>query len=162
MYGGIDLAAKVENDTGVCRLVEDGRYELHTVFEDEEIIDLVKNSSVIAVDAPLTETEKPFREAERELMNKFGPMLPLNTPGMKELRERAVRLKENLERISKAVLIETYPRAVEKVLNLNRKVVKIDFDNVHEYDAYLCALTAKKYDQGEYERYGEKTESIVL
>jgi len=85
MYVGIDLAAKEENETGICIL--DGDIEVQLVFKNHEIIKSVKKASVAAMDAPLTESEAAFRPAERELMSNFGPMLPLNTPGMKTLSE---------------------------------------------------------------------------
>ncbi|MFP3872600.1 MAG: DUF429 domain-containing protein [Candidatus Natronoplasma sp.] len=160
MYGGVDLAAKVENETGVCVLDSDRINSIRTVFEDESIIHLVKGCSVIAVDAPLTDTRKPFREAERELMSEFGGMLPLNTSGMKKLCERAVMLKGVLESETDGIVIETYPRAVEKAMDVEEE--EIDFESGHEYDAYLCALTAKNYDEGRYERYGKSGETIVI
>ncbi len=162
MYGGIDLAAKVENETGVCVLVGEGKIECETVFVDETITKKMKDRSVIAIDAPLSKTEEAFRQAERELMSEFGAMLPLNTPGMKALSERGVDLRKDLECKTDAVVIETYPRAVEKNLNLNREDLDLDFKNEHEYDAYLSAVTAKKYAENEYEEFGEGKETIVL
>ncbi|MEF8874204.1 MAG: hypothetical protein V5A88_05980 [Candidatus Thermoplasmatota archaeon] len=161
MYGGIDLAAKVENGTGVSTLSSHG-IKSATVFAEKAIIKKMGECSVIAIDAPLSRTEKPFREAERELMSEFGSILPLNTPGMKSLSKRAVRLRKKLERKTSAVVIETYPRAVEKVLSVNRKMLDADFKNEHEYDAYLCAVAAKKYDENMYEEFGKAKETIIL
>ncbi|MBS3782164.1 MAG: hypothetical protein KGY68_06110, partial [Candidatus Thermoplasmatota archaeon] len=124
----------------------------------ETIIEFVREASTVAIDAPLTESKKPFRPAERELMKEFGPMLPLNTPGMKKLSERARGIKGKLK--DECEVIETYPRAVEKVLEIEK--TKSDFESEHEFDAYLCALTAKKYSEGKYERYGKRPESIIL
>lgn len=162
MYGGIDLAAKVENKTGICTLSSHGDIKSGTVFADKAVMKKMKKCSVIAIDAPLSETEQPFRQAERELMSEFGAMLPLNTPGMKVLSKRAVRLRKDLERKTNSVVIETYPRAVEKNLSLNRGDLDTDFKNEHEYDAYLCALTAKKYSENEYEEFGKDGETIIL
>lgn len=156
MYIGIDLAGKEENETGICVL--DGNIDIHTVFESETIIRRARKASIVAIDAPLTESEKAFRPVERELMKEFGPMLPLNTPGMKKLSKRARRIKNALQ--GECEIIETYPRAVEEVLDIEK--TKGDFESGHEFDAYLCALTAKSYSEGKYERYGERTESIVL
>ncbi len=154
MYVGIDLAAKEKNETGVCIL--DDEVEVKIVFEDEMIIQCGRGASVAAIDAPLTESKKVFRPAERELMTKFGPMLPLNTPGMKTLSKRANCIKKALE--EECEIIETYPRAVEKVLD----VEKSDFESQHEFDAYLCALTAKSFSEGRYERFGEGSGPIIL
>ncbi len=162
MYGGIDLAAKVENKTGICTLTSDDEVKLETVFKDKTILKRMEDCSVVAIDAPLSMTEKPFRAAERELMDEFGPMLPLNTPGMRSLCERAVKLKEDLEKKTDTFLIETYPRAVEKILNLSREKLNMNFKNEHEYDAYLCAVTAKRYVENEYDEFGEKGDTMIL
>ncbi len=156
MYVGIDLAAKEKNETGLCIL--DGELDTQTIFKDKKILQLAKKASVVAIDAPLTESEKPFRKAERELMKEFGPMLPLNTPGMKILSKRAQILKKSLQK--ECEVIETYPRAVEKVCKIEK--TKSDFESGHEFDAYLCALTAKSYSEDKYKEYGEGQETIIL
>jgi len=155
MYVGIDLAAKKGNKTGVCSLNRE--IDARTVFEDDKIIKLAKEGEVVAIDAPLSTTEKPFRSAEREMMEEFGPMLPLNTPGMLSLSKRARQIRKRLEEVE---MIETYPRAVEQIID-ERKDRK-HFENEHEFDAYLCALTAKRYSEGRYRKYGEGSETIVL
>lgn len=156
MYAGIDLAAKEKNETGVCLLNDD--IDARTVFRDEEIIKIAKEGEVVAIDAPLTRSDEPFRPAERKMMTEFGPMLPLNTPGMLLLVERSRQIRGRLEGDSE--VIETYPRAVEQVID-DREDRK-HFQNDHEFDAYLCALTAKRYSRGRYKKYGEKSEFIVL
>ena len=139
MFGGLDLAAKDTNKTGICLI--DDNIEIYTVREDDQIINLLKDAKVIAVDAPLTSKKVTFRSAEREIMKDFGPMLPINMSGMRLLAERALRLKKILE----VELIETFPRAVEKNLNIDMDGLAIEFNNGHEYDAYLCALAAESY-----------------
>ncbi len=156
MYAGIDLAAKEENETGLCMLDEE--LDTRTVFKEKEIIKWAKKASFVAIDAPLTESDKPFRKAERELMKEFGPMLPLNTPGMKILSKRARLLKKSLQK--ECEVIETYPRAIEKVCEIRK--TKSDFKSEHEFDAYLCALTAKSYSEDKYKEYGEGQETIIL
>lgn len=155
MFVGIDLAGKESNETGICVLNDDIVTKI--VFKDEEIISHCKGAKVVAVDAPLTSTNKPFRKAERELMKEIGPILPLNTPGMQTLSERALHLQRKIE--DKKV-IETYPRAVEKVIDLNEK--KDRFETEHEFDAYLCALTARKYHKNKVKIYGESPETIAI
>jgi len=91
-------------------------------------------------------------------MVEFGPMLPLNTPGMKILSKRAKQIKDTLQ--EKCEVIETYPRAIEKVCNIEK--TKGDFETDHEFDAYLCVLTAKSYSKGKYKKYGEEQEVIIL
>ena len=155
MYVGIDLAAEEENQTGVCSLNE--KIDARTVFKNDKIIKIAKEGEIVAIDAPLTRSDEPFRPAEREMMNEFGPMLPLNTPGMLSLSNRARQIRKRLEDIE---IIETYPRAVEQIID-ERKDRK-HFENEHEFDAYLCALTAKRYSEGRYRKYGEESETIVL
>ncbi len=150
MYVGIDLAASDEGPTGICRLND--WMECFTVYSDQEIEEKTKGAEVVAVDAPITRDDVSFRGAERALMKEYGPMLPLNTPGMKKLSKRALKLFDDV--------IETYPRAVEKTVECGQD--EEEFKNEHEYDAYLCALTAKAYAQGECEAYGEKGERIVV
>ncbi len=156
MYSGIDLSAKEENPTGIC--IFNDEIEVFTVFTDKDIIAEMKDQKVVAVDAPLTETEKAFRDAEREMMKEFGPMLPINTPGMKKLSERALEIKDEL----KCEVIETYPRAVEKSLNIDKSDLSLDFSNEHEYDAYLSALTARAFDIGDAIRFGQDSEFIYI
>jgi len=37
-----------------------------------------------------------------------------------------------------------------------------DFESQHEFDAYLCALTAQSYSDGNYKKYGQEPENIIL
>ncbi len=64
MYGGIDLAAKVDNETGVSVLSEEDQVESDTVFADKDIIKWMEECSVIAIDAPLTITENLLERAK--------------------------------------------------------------------------------------------------
>lgn len=156
MYSGIDLAADHDNDTGIC--ISNDRVELYTVRRDEEIKALCGGADITAVDAPLTKVNESFRRAERELMEVHGPLLPLNIEGMTRLSERGLRISNMIE----CEVVETYPRAVEKSLEIDMDMVTIDFENEDEYDAYLCALTAKFYDEGEYRTFGEGEEVIII
>jgi len=89
-------------------------------------------------------------------MKEFGPMLLLNTPGMKALTRRGVELRKRLEPY--AVVIETYPRAVEKKLDLEKADLDMDFKNEDEYDAYLCATFLLKSKRKTNMRYLVRTE----
>ncbi len=155
MFGGLDLAAKEVNITGLC--IIDESVELYTVYDDDIIIKLLSELKVTAIDAPLTEKKVAFREAERELMKDYGPILPINMIGMRKLSQRALEIKEKLN----GEVIETFPRGVEKSLELDIYELDIYFENQHEYDAYLCALAAKSYYEGNYKEYGED-ELIII
>ena len=76
---------------------------------------------------------------------------------MKKLSDRALILIKKLN----CDIIETYPRAVEKSLDIKEEDIDIKFQNDHEYDAYLCALSAKYYCDDEYESFGKDSEVII-
>ncbi len=153
---GIDLAGKEKNNTGVCvyflkELNEKPSTKTFCVHTDEEIVELVKkyNPEVIAIDAPLSfprPEEGYFRKADRLLMERgFSVLSPL-FKGMQVLVKRAVRLKDVLETWNIKV-VETYPRAVQHIFSLQKpKETSQD-----EFDAFLCALSAKAYLIGRYE-----------
>ncbi len=42
-------------------------------------------------------------------------------------------------------------------INLAAKV-----ENEHEYDAYLCAVTAKRFSEEDHDEFGEEEETIIL
>ena len=155
---GIDLAGKDKNPTGYCVLIiekENDKIEKNVLlYKDEEIITEVKkeNPKIICIDAPLSFPRSGyFREADIELKRRgFKPLSPL-FPGMKPLVERGIRLKKIFEEVGYKV-IEVFPRATEKILNLEKeKRVNKDL-----YDAFLCALTGKYYIKNQYEILGNE------
>ncbi|MFP4051499.1 MAG: hypothetical protein ACLFVB_07150 [Thermoplasmata archaeon] len=155
MFGGLDLAAKETNITGLCIINES--IELYTVYDDDMILKLLSDLKVTAIDAPLTEKKVAFRDAERELMKDYGPIMPINMIGMRKLSQRGLEIKNKLN----GEVIETFPRGVEKSLEIDIDELDIYFENQHEYDAYLCALVAKNYYEGNYRVYG-KEEVIII
>lgn len=155
MFGGLDLAGKEINITGLCIINES--VEPYTVYDGEMILKLISDQKVTAIDAPLTEKKVAFRDAEKELMKDYGPILPINMIGMRKLSQRGLEIKEKLT----GEVIETFPRGVEKSLGIDIDKLDIYFENQHEYDAYLCALAAKSYHEGNYREYGED-EVIVI
>lgn len=155
MFGGLDLAAKEINISGLC-IINDS-VELYTVYDDDMIVKLLSDLKVTAIDAPLTDKKVDFRDAERELMKDYGPLLPINMMGMSKLSKRALKIKEQLG----GDVIETFPRGVEKSLGIDIDELDIYFENQHEYDAYLCALAAKSYYEGNYREYGEDEVIII-
>ncbi len=159
MYLGIDLAAKEENPSGICILNDS--IETYTVNTDKQILELTDGAEVVAIDAPLTESSEAFRDAERELIEEgLGPILPLNTPGMERLIERAEGIKNKIDLDVK--IIETYPRAVEKALELREQDKDERYQNEHEYDAYLCALAARSFHLDDHRVFGRDEERIMI
>ncbi len=153
---GIDLAGKEKNETGICIyflewLGEKPHVVRRTVHTDDEIMELVRKHKpkVVAVDAPFSfpkEGEGYFRKADRMLIERGFKVLSPLFKGMQVLVRRAMKLREEIEKEGVEV-IETFPRAVQRIFGLE----KPEGVNEHEFDAFLCALAAKAYLEGEYE-----------
>ena len=145
---GIDLAGKFENPTGFCSMTEEGT-ETKLLFTDEEIINEVDaiKPDCIAVDAPFCLPNRgAWRTGEEKLLRRgFQPISAL-LPTMRLLALRASNLVKILRENGYRV-IEVFSSASEKVLGLSKEPRK----NKDEYDALLCALTAKAYLEGNYE-----------
>lgn len=87
-----------------------------------------------------------WRTSDEKLMKKgFQPVSPA-FPTMRLLVIRASHLVKVLRDRGYKV-IEVFSNASEKVLGLSKEPRK----NKDEYDALLCALTAKAYLEGKYE-----------
>jgi predicted nuclease with RNAse H fold len=166
---GIDPAGLEKNITGMCVLVPNHEVELYSVRRDEEIIRKVEEAqpAVVAIDAPLSFYGKAFRDCDLE-MRKYCSILPLTFKGMQQLTERGMKLakivkEKNIE------LIEVYPHATKVALHekeggeeLLRELAKrAPVKNEHEYDAILCAITAKFYYEGKYRAFGKEDKIIV-
>ncbi|RIB35573.1 MAG: hypothetical protein BXU00_00495 [Candidatus Nanoclepta minutus] len=148
---GIDLAAKDRNPTGICYYNEGLHFSI--VHRDEEIFRVIENllPEIVVIDAPLSLEKVPFRDSERELLKRgFRPM-PLTIKSIRELSERAIRIKEKIEKEYKIKVLETFPRAVERILGFNFHMFKEYFRSKHIYDAWLCYLTGLFYKIGKYE-----------
>jgi len=145
---GIDLAGKFENPTGFCSMTDEGT-ETKLLFTDEEIINEVNmiKPDCIAVDAPFwLPTRGAWRSGEEKLLRRgFQPISSL-LPTMRILVLRASRLVNNLRENGYKV-IEVFSSASESILGLTKEPRK----NKDEYDALLCAITAKAYLEGNYE-----------
>jgi len=145
---GIDLAGKFENPTGFCSLI-DSKAETGLLFKDEDILNEIEiiKPDCIAIDAPFWLPRfGAWRPCEEKLLRKgFKPLSPL-LPTMRILVLRASRLVKVLRERGYKV-IEVFSNASEKILGLSKEPRK----NKDEYDALICALTAKAYLEGNYE-----------
>ena len=161
MFAGIDLAATPKGTTGICFLEKGEVFSSH--FENEEIVEMVKekNPKVIAIDSPLSFYGKSLRDCDRAIGKKWK-ILPLTFSPMRKLAERGMRLKD---RLSSYAIIEVYPHASKMSLGIEttyaQKGYNMDFKNRHEFDAFICALTAKNYFLGKYVTYGKEDKIIV-
>lgn len=145
---GIDLAGKSENPTGFCLLTDEGS-QAKLLFSDTEILREIEDTKpdCIAIDAPFWLPQSGiWRTSDEKLMKKgFQPVSPA-FPTMRLLVIRASHLVKVLRDRGYKV-IEVFSNASEKVLGLSKEPRK----NKDEYDALLCALTAKAYLEGKYE-----------
>lgn len=150
---GLDLAGVDKNPTGYCLLeineIEERVSKILLLFKNEQIIEEIEKEKpdLICIDAPLSFPSKGyFRSSDLILISLgFRPLSPI-LPGMRALVERAIKLKNVLENNGYRV-IEVFPRATERILNL-KKERKVNKD---KYDAFLCALTGKYYLQNKFE-----------
>lgn len=145
---GIDLAGKTENPTGFCLLDENGS-QTKLLFLDSDIVGEIENikPDCIAIDAPFwLPRSGAWRPSEEKLLKRgFQPISPI-FPSMRMLVMRALNLVKVLKERGYNV-IEVFANASEKSFGLSKEPRK----NQDEYDALLCALTAKAYLEGNYE-----------
>ncbi|MFZ3077932.1 MAG: DUF429 domain-containing protein [Candidatus Aenigmatarchaeota archaeon] len=142
---GIDLAGKPENPTGFCVLEADGevKTEIKILKEDSEIIAAAEDAKpdCIAIDAPFWIPQTGFWRRSEELLMKRGfKVVSPKLPSMQILAFRAKGIVESLRKKG-FIVIEVSASATEKILQASREPKS----NEHEYEALLCALTAKFY-----------------
>jgi uncharacterized protein len=145
---GLDLAGKSENPSGFCVFGDEGS-QIKLLHKDDEILSEIDAAKpdCIAIDAP---TWLPpggaWRQSDQKLMMMgFQPVSPL-FPTMKILVLRAMNLVRILKSRGYSV-IEVFSGASEKILGISKEPKK----NKDEYEALICALTAKAYLEGKYE-----------
>lgn len=145
---GLDLAGKSENPTGFCILNDEGS-QTKLLFSDAEILKEIEDAKpeCIAIDAPFWLPRVGiWRSSDEKLLKRgFQPISPA-FPTMRLLVLRASHLVKVI-RNGGYFVIEVFSKASEKVLGLSKEPRK----NQDEYDALLCALTAKAYVEGKYE-----------
>jgi uncharacterized protein len=144
---GIDLAGKFENPSGFCAMIDE-KTETKLLHTNEEIISEIDSikPDCIAIDAPFWLPQGTWRSSEEKLLKRgFMPLSPL-LPNMKILVMRASNLVKVL-REGGYIVIEVFANASERILGLSKEPRK----NQDEYDALMCALTAKAYMDGKYE-----------
>jgi len=114
---------------------------LESSEEGRDILDF--SPSIVVLDAPLS-LEIPFRKFERELMRKGFRFLPLSMKSMRELCEKAMKIKEFLE--EKGIdVFETHPGS------LSKKII-VDIKEKDRRDAFICAFIGYLYKRGLVER----------
>jgi uncharacterized protein len=145
---GLDLAGKTENPSGFCFMSDEGS-QIKLLFTDDDILREIDGAKpdCIAIDAPLwMPPSGAWRPSDEKLMKRgFQPISPL-FPTMRILVVRAMNLVKIL-RTKGYNVIEAFSGASESILGLSKEPRK----NKDEYEALLCALTAKAYLEGKYE-----------
>ncbi|MEM1895678.1 MAG: DUF429 domain-containing protein [Nanopusillaceae archaeon] len=148
---GIDLAAKEKNKTGLC--YKDTILKFKIVYTNEEILEIIKSikPDIVVIDAPLSKEKIPFRDSDLELLRRgFRPM-PLSIKSIFELANRGILIKNEIEKTMKSKVLETFPRAVEKILGFKYEKFKHYFKSKHLYDSWLCYLAGLYYSIGKSE-----------
>ena len=152
---GIDLAGKVKNPTGIAAI--NTKTFIKEVYSDEDILKFVDEHKpeVVAIDAPFSIPEDEWRGSDDQLrQDGFKPLSP-RFPTMQLLSRRAQKLVAALRK--KYKVIETFSRAIEETLALDKTGVEHRLEAIisdHQYDAFLCALTAKALSQEKTKMYG--------
>jgi|Deesub1362A_J573_1020465.scaffolds.fasta_scaffold00039_60 hypothetical protein len=94
----------------------------------------------VGIDAPLSYHGETFRDGDIEIRKRGYRILPLTFKGMKELAERGMRLAKRITYFSE--VIEVYPHASSRVLDIQDIKISSTPKNKDEFDALICALTA--------------------
>jgi predicted nuclease with RNAse H fold len=129
---GIDLAGVRSRPTGLCLM--DGNLHASTcvLHTDDEIIrkTLENSPDVVAIDAPLAlprgrksltkRSNVHLRECDRELLRMRIKFFPLTLGSMRQLTERGIQIRADLEE-SGLNVIETYPGGAQDILHIPRR-----------------------------------------
>lgn len=156
-FGGLDLTASTRRRSSAC-LITDGVAYFLAPLTDDDIVEALRQASVLAIDAPLTGPPLRGHRAVDRLMIRIGfQVLPASWPSMRALAERAIRLTTRLSRAGVRV-VETHPRSAlrssgcENPLDLARRLgVRVERRTLNddEADALVAAIVAMSYVRGE-------------
>ncbi|MCS7298226.1 MAG: DUF429 domain-containing protein [Bacteroidia bacterium] len=164
MWGGLDLAASPRRPSGIVVGAEWTSLKVLTAYEDEEILAHLAEVSAVWVDAPLTFSNKAFRDCDRKLQMRGIATLPLTWPSMQGLYRRASTLQRTCREIQ---WHETFPWSLYRWLTLSpprKKEIKVLAQwthekglvtqpaSVHEWDALACWIIGWLAFQGKAEQ----------
>lgn len=176
---GLDLASLQTNPSGIA-IIENKKLLTRHLHKTEEIIANITtfNPKIIAIDAPLSLPKKGTMRNADKIMNQRGyKVFPPLIPTMQKLTQRAIKIKEALEKKNYQV-IEVHPTSTCKALNLPPKnwrkiqeaLQQMGFSgelttrklSPHEIDAAIAALTAHLHLQGKTELVGDEKEGYII
>ncbi len=186
---GIDLAGSPKRNTGICVLKGNSVVKYATLFNDDEILEFVKEShpDIIAIDAPLNlppgrktledRNGEHFRPCDRELLRRGIRFFPITLGPMRALTKRGILLKKKFNRM-KFKVIEIYPGAAQDVWHVPRKqfglgrlrrgLEKLGTHglertmNGDELDAVSGAIVGRLYLQGKAEVLGNFKQGAIV
>ena len=128
---GIDLAGSPKRPTGLC-VLRDLIAETHVVFNDDDILDFVKEArpTLVPIDAPLSlpkgrrtvhdRSGEHLRACDRELLRRGIRFFPITLGPMRMLTERGFTLKKRLVKMGYQA-VECYPGAAQDLWRIPRQ-----------------------------------------
>ena len=179
---GIDLSIK--RKSGICVVDKyfkfiNPKFQLGLTVRFNELVRFLseeRDIQLVVIDAPLTYPDKNFRDAEIELRKEGIRALPLNFLSDME------NLIQEILKVYKGEIIETFPDGVFKFLNLKggrklrsdrevlfkelKRFIKfpLEFSTTNRdfIDACLCVICGIFYVKGETKKFGGKEGTIYL
>lgn len=160
IYIGLDLAAKPSRCTGFVAIEHKQKLDVVEAMclgLDDEIVYAVTRfeNPVVAIDAPLTTSDKPLRSVDRKMILLGYRVLPPSLPHMRMLTSRAISIATKLREYG-ATVIETHPRSVlksSKCSSVEDLAKKLGIElkpniarNKDIRDAFLAAVAALCFD----------------
>ena len=176
---GLDLAGAETNPSGFA-IMKNKKLHVCHLYATSEILEsiITANPQIVAIDAPLSLPRKGAMRTTDKLMNSRGyRVFPPLLPSMKKLTQRAIKIKETLERKNYRI-IEVHPTSTCKALQLPIKDWRKIQDAIeqmglkgdpsvralspHEIDATAAALTGWLYLKGKTELIGDEREGYIV
>ena len=186
---GIDLAGVSHRPTGLCFLCG-WLAQTSLLHSDEDILEAVKDEKprLVTIDAPLSlppgrtsihqKNGEHFRPCDLELRTRKIPFFPITLGPMRQLTERGMSLKLELEKLGFPV-VEIYPGGAQDIWKIprakkNKERLREGLGQLgvrglrkdctpDELDAATAALVGLFYLQEKAEIYGDfSTGAIVM
>ncbi|MGC9071146.1 MAG: DUF429 domain-containing protein [Acidilobus sp.] len=155
-YGGLDLSASPRRRSAVA-LLEAEEIRTLSVRTDEEIVNALASSKLVAVDSPLTLPKGlGHRKVDRLLLRMGFRVLPASWPSMRALHERALRIASALQGLG-VNIIETHPTSALMSSGCGDVAELVARLGLHlrsrprtkdESDAVIAAIVALAYERG--------------
>jgi hypothetical protein len=163
---GIELSATEDHVSGIAQLEED-KIRTFSVYKDPDILEIVERfkPDCISINAPLHLTNKPYRNAEKEMVAMGFSPDPQNMGDMNAKTKRAINLKSQIDKIE---IIECHTPSAKQILKVNdpKQLNQVRIMNIlknqQEKDAVFAALTALFYKEGNYSQFGDLEEGLII